>query len=78
MGPTFNLEIDGSNRIIIPPLCFDFSQTDHKNTQNFTWNKIMGVVDGLVDLLKSESYKGDPLLGSHTPADLKFPKPSIG
>ncbi|MEZ4743401.1 MAG: hypothetical protein R3B45_13310 [Bdellovibrionota bacterium] len=64
IGPSFNLEIDTNNKIINPPLSFDFSHSDHRNAQNFTWHRLMGTVDSLIALLKATNYKGNPELGT--------------
>ena len=46
--------------VINPQGAFDFSHTDHRLTQNTMWSRTLGVIDSLIDLLKSEHVGGDP------------------
>lgn len=43
--------------ILNPPIAFDFSHQGHRSTQGMMWNRIYGIADGLIRLLKSEEYK---------------------
>ena len=38
------------------PIAFDFSHQDHRGAQALMWNRILSMVDRLVDLLKSEEF----------------------
>ncbi|MEM9460932.1 MAG: hypothetical protein AAGF11_42605 [Myxococcota bacterium] len=53
---------DGDD-LISTPLAFDFSHTDHRTAQNVMWGRISLVLDGLITLLKSFDYLGDPSQG---------------
>ncbi len=55
IGPNFNVLLQGAS-LSNPPLAFDFSHNDHRGTQAFMWNRILGVADRLIDLLKAEPY----------------------
>lgn len=50
-------------KIVDTPLAFDFSHTNHIPAQQIMWGRVMQVVDGLITLLKSQDYLGDPALG---------------
>jgi len=52
LAPSFLPIIDGIS-LTNPPLAFDFSHVDHYGTQNVMWSRILLVVDGLIQLLKS-------------------------
>ncbi len=39
-----------------PPLAFDFSHQGHRSSQAFMWDRLFGVADSLIGLLKSEEY----------------------
>ena len=56
LGPDFNVTLGGASGIANPPLAFDFSHNDHRGTQAFMWSRIMGTVDKLIDLLKTETF----------------------
>lgn len=53
-GLAFNPEFVGGE-IIDTPLAFDYSHTNHVVAQNVSWGRMMKSVDGLIDLLKSQS-----------------------
>lgn len=58
IGPSFNLVLGGGEQIIInPPLSFDFSHTDHRNGQAFMWQRMLTMLDGLIDLLKGAEFE---------------------
>lgn len=61
ISPSFQPVLNGL-AIENPPLAFDFSHNDHPSTQNLMWSRILRVVDGLVDLLKSEPDGADGTL----------------
>ncbi|TNE44266.1 MAG: hypothetical protein EP343_31440 [Deltaproteobacteria bacterium] len=42
--------------VLNTPIAFDFSHQAHRATQAFMWNRVLGVADRLIDLLKSEEY----------------------
>jgi hypothetical protein len=57
LGPNFNATVAQRPDIVTnPPLAFDYSHNDHRGAQAFMWARILGVVDRLVDLLKSEPF----------------------
>ncbi|ACY17904.1 hypothetical protein [Haliangium ochraceum] len=39
-----------------PPIAFDFSHQGHRSSQAFMWDRMLGVADSLIDLLKSQEY----------------------
>ena len=49
--------------LISTPLAFDYSHTDHRVAQNLMWGRTCRLIDGLVTLLKTFDYLGDPSLG---------------
>jgi hypothetical protein len=53
IAPSFSPVLDGVT-LENPPLAFDFSHNDHPATQNAMWGRMLRVIDGLIDLLKSE------------------------
>ena len=53
IAPSFAPVLEGAT-LENPPLAFDFSHNDHPGTQNAMWSRMLRVIDGLVDLLKSE------------------------
>ena len=53
-GPSFQPII--TDQVLGTPLAFDFSHTDHVVAQNVMWGRILGVIDGLVRLLKEQPY----------------------
>ena len=63
MSLSFNPSFDGDD-IVGAPLAFNFSHNDHRSTQNVMWGRVLRTVDGLVRLLQSFDYLGDPSLGS--------------
>lgn len=66
LAPTFDLAIDGDfdlgqlqgvnieDVLYNPPLAFDLSHTDHRSSQGFMWNRTLGVIDKMIDLLKAQ------------------------
>ena len=63
---TISLTAQGAQRgndIISTSLAFDNSHTTHRITQNIMWGRVGKIVDGLVTLLKTYDYLGDPSLG---------------
>ncbi len=55
IGPNFNVLLNAGT-LGNPPLAFDFSHNDHRGTQAFMWNRILGVADRLITLLKGEPF----------------------
>jgi len=55
IGPNFNVLLN-KGALGNPPLAFDFSHNDHRGTQAFMWNRILGVADRLIGLLKAEPF----------------------
>lgn len=51
------------NALISTPLAFDYSHTDHRVAQNLMWGRTCRLIDGLITLLKTFDYLGDPSLG---------------
>lgn len=51
------------NSLISTPLAFDYSHNDHRVSQNLMWGRTCRLVDGLITLLKTFDYLGDPSLG---------------
>lgn len=56
LGPDFNVILGGASGLANPPLAFDFSHNDHRGAQAFMWARILGMVDSLIDLLKTEPF----------------------
>ncbi len=69
LGPTFDVVINGDEdlegggggklpegAILNPPIAFDFSHNGHRSSQAFMWDRMYGIADGLIDLLKAEPY----------------------
>lgn len=52
-----------NNQLISTPLAFDYSHNDHRVAQNLMWGRTTRLIDGLVTLLKTFDYLGDPALG---------------
>ncbi|MEM9453600.1 MAG: hypothetical protein AAGF11_05445 [Myxococcota bacterium] len=59
---SLNPSFEGES-IVDAPLAFDFSHTYHRATQNVMWGRVLALVDGLITLLRSHDYLGDPALG---------------
>jgi hypothetical protein len=51
------------NSLIATPLAFDYSHNDHRVAQNLMWGRTSRLIDGLITLLKTFDYLGDPTLG---------------
>ncbi len=49
--------------VVGAPIAFDFSHNSHRQSQNTMWARTLGLLDTLIDLLKSHDYLGDPALG---------------
>lgn len=62
VGLDFDPVADG-NTLIATPLAFDYSHNDHRVAQNLMWGRTCRLVDGLITLLKTFDYLGDPALG---------------
>ncbi|WNG15126.1 hypothetical protein [Cystobacter fuscus] len=56
LGPSFNMYVTPSYEVTNPPLAFDFSHNDHRSIQAFMWSRLMGTIDKLIELLKSEPF----------------------
>lgn len=52
IAPSFSVLLGGGG-ILNPPLAFDFSHTANRATQAIMWNRILGIADKLIGLLKS-------------------------
>lgn len=53
LSPSFQPKL-ASAALTNTPLAFDFSHADHYATQNIMWSYVFNIVDGLIELLKSE------------------------
>jgi len=58
----FNPSFMGDD-LVGAPLAFDYSHVLHRPSQSVMWGRTLQVVDGLVRLLQSFDYLGDPALG---------------
>jgi hypothetical protein len=62
LSPSFNPEIldlpGGGALLLLPPLAFDNSHTQHRQTQAFMWFRILDLVDKMSDLLKEDELLG--------------------
>jgi hypothetical protein len=70
LGPSFDVVIDedgrdagyeqggrlGRDRLLNPPIAFDFSHQGHRSVQGLMWDRMYRVADNLIDLLKGEEY----------------------
>ncbi|WNG20556.1 hypothetical protein [Cystobacter fuscus] len=56
LGPSFNVALTQPFTFTNPPLAFDFSHNDHRAIQAFMWSRLMGTIDKLIELLKSEPF----------------------
>lgn len=55
ISPTFNFSAGSAEpQNVNLPIAFDFSHQDHRSAQALMWNRILSMVDRLIDLLKSE------------------------
>ena len=50
----------GPNNILNPPLSFDYSHTQHRITQTIMWQRMLSVVDGLINLLSTTEHPESP------------------
>jgi hypothetical protein len=51
---TDRLLIDGTPALVNPPLGYDNSHNAHRSMQAICWNRVLRVIDRLIDLLKAE------------------------
>ena len=61
LSPNFNPEIaelPGGPLLLLPPLAFDNSHSQHRQTQAFMWTRILDVIDKMTDLLKQDEFEG--------------------
>lgn len=49
-----------------PPIGFDFSHQGHRSVQALMWDRVYGVADGLIELLKGEEYANGESLWDHS------------
>ncbi len=62
ISPSFSVEIrdgmfiDEPGALLNPPIAFDFSHQGHRSVQGLMWQRIYGIANGLIDLLKAEEY----------------------
>lgn len=49
--------------VVGAPIAFDFSHNNHRQAQSAMWARTLGLLDVLIDLLKTHDYLGDPALG---------------
>lgn len=76
LGPTSDFIFDEAatggnnvlplNSVINPPLAFDSSHQGHRSGQAVVWEKLYGVVDGLIDLLSKEDFGDGSSMWDHT------------
>lgn len=78
LGPSFDVVIDGDpdgythggrlggDRLLNPPIAFDFSHQGHRSVQALMWDRMYRVADGLIELLKSEEYANGESLWDRT------------
>ncbi|MFO0614848.1 MAG: hypothetical protein U0414_19830 [Polyangiaceae bacterium] len=52
IAPSFSVLLGGGG-ILNPPLAFDFSHTANRATQAIMWNRLLGIADKLIGLLKN-------------------------
>ena len=60
LSPNFNPEIaelPGGPLLLLPPLAFDNSHSNHRATQAFMWTRILDVIDKMSDLLKEDEFE---------------------
>ncbi len=58
ISPSFNVLLTTSPPALTnPPLAFDFSHQSHRDAQAVMWQRITGIADRLVDLLKAEEFE---------------------
>lgn len=56
ISPSFNVLLEGI-RIVNPPLAFDFSHNAHRAAQAVMWDRLLGIADRLINLLKAEEFE---------------------
>jgi hypothetical protein len=63
IGPNFNITLkddgQGGTEILNPPLSFDNSHQSHRATQSWMWNRMAGIIDNLIRLLKQSEFDSD-------------------
>jgi hypothetical protein len=52
LGPNSSPVFESSERMLQPPIAFDWSHNDHVGAQNSMWSRTLKLVDGLIELLK--------------------------
>ena len=58
ISPSFNVLLNTSPPSLTnPPLAFDFSHQSHRDAQAVMWQRILGIADRLVELLKAEEFE---------------------
>ncbi|MEQ9497864.1 MAG: twin-arginine translocation signal domain-containing protein [Deltaproteobacteria bacterium] len=58
ISPSFNVLLTTSPPALTnPPLAFDFSHQSHRDAQAVMWQRILGIADRLVDLLKATEFE---------------------
>lgn len=60
LSPNFNpviAELPGGPLLLLPPLAFDNSHSQHRQTQAFMWTRILDVIDKMTDLLKQDEFE---------------------
>lgn len=50
----------GGPVVLNPPLSFDYSHTQHRNTQGIMWQRMLDTIDSLVDLLQGAEHPQCP------------------
>lgn len=59
ISPSFSVLIDTGAfppQLVNPPLAFDYSHNSHRSAQAVMWRRMLGIADGLIDLLKAEPF----------------------
>lgn len=65
LSPTWNVETNPDatgeeHRIINTPLSFDYSHTQHRNTQTMMWRRMLNTLDPLIALLRGAQHPEAP------------------
>lgn len=55
-GPEVFVRPTGTAELLNLPAAFDNSHLQHRDCQAFMWSRMLGVIDGLIDLLRAEVY----------------------
>lgn len=69
---------ESTERIVNAPIGFDWSHNDHLGGQNTMWSRVLKTLDGLIDLLKTTDYLGDPTKGKMWEHSLIFVATEFG